>query len=61
MAAATKITGFIENRQSGVAHKQRKIKTMPEIMESLIGTMFVGYAGLPVLNKPCDLDRKSVV
>ncbi|KAM7215308.1 ankyrin [Rhypophila decipiens] len=34
--------------------KQRRTKTVPGIMESLLGTMFVGYSGLPVLNKPCD-------
>jgi len=34
--------------------KQRRIKTVPGIMESLLGTMFVGYSGLPVLNKPCN-------
>lgn len=34
--------------------KQRRKKTVPGIMESLLGTMFVGYSGMPILNKPCD-------
>lgn len=36
-------------------HGKRKARvTMPGAMESLLGKMFVGYTGLPVLNKPCD-------
>lgn len=36
-------------------HTKRKVKvTGPGIMESLLGKMFVGYTGLPVLNKNCD-------
>lgn len=27
---------------------------MPGVMKSLLGKMFVGYSGVPVLNKPCD-------
>jgi len=34
--------------------KQSKKMTVPGIMESLLGTMFVGYTGIPVLGKPCD-------
>ncbi len=36
-------------------HARRKSKvTVPGVMENLLGKMFVGYTGLPVLNKPCD-------
>lgn len=36
-------------------HAQRKAKmTMPGFAERLLGTMFVGYAGFPMLNAPCD-------
>lgn len=36
-------------------HAKRKLKmTVPGIMESLLGKMFVGYAGFPVINKLCD-------
>ncbi|WEW59246.1 hypothetical protein PRK78_004715 [Emydomyces testavorans] len=36
-------------------HAKRKAQvTMPGIMESLVGKMFVGYTGLPVRNKRCD-------
>lgn len=36
-------------------HAKRKLKlTAPGMMESVLGKMFVGYSGLPVLNKPCD-------
>lgn len=36
-------------------HTKQKLKvTMPGVMKSLLGKMFVGYSGVPVLNKPCD-------
>lgn len=36
-------------------HAKRKSKvTVPRVLESLLGKMFVGYSGFPVLNKPCD-------
>lgn len=36
-------------------HTSQKLKlTAPGMMESVLGKMFVGYSGLPVLNKPCD-------
>ncbi|CAG8954641.1 hypothetical protein HYFRA_00004561 [Hymenoscyphus fraxineus] len=36
-------------------HETRKRKvTPPGVMENLLGKMFVGYTGLPVLNNPCD-------
>lgn len=36
-------------------HAKRKLKlTVPGMMESVIGKMFFGYSGLPVLIKPCD-------
>lgn len=36
-------------------HTKRKFR-LPALgmMESMLGKMFVGYSGLPVLNKPCD-------
>lgn len=45
-------------------HAKRKLNlTAPGMMESVLGKMFVGYSGLPVLNKPCDFrgcrDRQS--
>lgn len=47
-----------------VCHTKRKVKmTLPAVMASLLGTMFVGYTGMPVVNKPCDFrgcrDRQS--
>ncbi|KAF2261005.1 ankyrin [Lojkania enalia] len=36
-------------------HVRRKLNvTVPGVMANILGKMFVGYAGLPVLNKPCD-------
>lgn len=36
-------------------HTNQKLKlTAPGMMESVLGKIFVGYSGLPVLNKPCD-------
>lgn len=36
-------------------HAKRELKlTTSGMMESVLGKMFVGYSGLPVLNKPCD-------
>ena len=36
-------------------HTKSNLKlTAPRMMESVLGKMFVGYSGLPVLNKPCD-------
>ena len=36
-------------------HVNQKLKlTAPGMMESVLGKMFVGYSGLPVLNKPCN-------
>jgi ankyrin repeat protein len=36
-------------------HTKRKLKlTAPGIMEGVLGRMFVGYSGLPLLNEPCD-------
>jgi len=36
-------------------HAKQKLKlTGPGMMESVLGKMFVGYSGLPVLNRPCD-------
>lgn len=36
-------------------HAKRKLRLRaPGMIESVIGKMFVGYSGLPVLNKPCD-------
>ena len=36
-------------------HLKRKFNlTAPGMMESVVGKMFMGYSGLPVLNKPCD-------
>ena len=36
-------------------HAKQKLKLIaPGMMESVLGKMFVGYSGLPVLNKPCD-------
>ncbi|GAB7365782.1 hypothetical protein MBLNU230_g7117t1 [Neophaeotheca triangularis] len=28
--------------------------SLPGVMESLVGKLFIGYTGFPVLNKPCD-------
>lgn len=36
-------------------HAKRKLKlTAPGLIENVLGRMFVGYSGLPVVNKPCD-------
>ena len=36
-------------------HAKRKLKlTAPGMMENMLGKMFVGYSGLPVLNRSCD-------
>ena len=36
-------------------HAKRKLKAKaPGMIESVLGRIFVGYSGLPVLNKPCD-------
>lgn len=36
-------------------HAQRKAKmTMTGFVERLLGAIFVGYAGFPILNAPCD-------
>ena len=36
-------------------HTKRKMKlTPPKIVENVIGRMFVGYSGLPLLKEPCD-------
>ncbi len=36
-------------------HTQQELNLRaPAVIESVIGKMFVGYSGLPVLNKPCD-------
>ncbi len=36
-------------------HEVRRLKLrMAGIVENVLGKMFVGYCGLPVLNKPCD-------
>lgn len=36
-------------------HEKRKANiAMPGFMQNLLGKMFVGYAGLPVLNSPCN-------
>ena len=36
-------------------HAKRELRlTAPGMMESVLGKMFVGYSGFPVLNKPCD-------
>lgn len=36
-------------------HAKRKVNvTTPKIMENVLGRLFVGYAGLPMLNNPCD-------
>lgn len=36
-------------------HAKRNLKlTTPGMMERVLGKMFVGYSGFPVLNKPCD-------
>lgn len=46
-------------------HAKRQLNlTAPGMMESVLGKLFVGYSGLPVLNKPCDFrgcrDRQNV-
>ena len=46
-------------------HVKKKVKmAVPGIMESLLGKMFIGYAGLPVFSKSCDFegcrDRQNV-
>jgi ankyrin repeat protein len=36
-------------------HKKSKMKlTAPGLMEGVLGRMFVGYSGLPLLKQPCD-------
>lgn len=36
-------------------HKKSKLKlTAPGLMEGVLGRMFVGYSGLPLLKQPCD-------
>ncbi|KAF1998176.1 hypothetical protein P154DRAFT_263763 [Amniculicola lignicola CBS 123094] len=36
-------------------HEKRKLKVrVPRMMESVVGKLFVGYAGLPIFNNPCD-------
>jgi hypothetical protein len=36
-------------------HTKRKVNVkVPGLVESVVGKLFVGYAGLPVLNNPCD-------
>ena len=38
-----------------VCHASQKLKlAAPGLMESVVGKLFVGYSGMPVLNKPCD-------
>ncbi|RAH66010.1 uncharacterized protein BO66DRAFT_192920 [Aspergillus aculeatinus CBS 121060] len=38
-----------------VCHRKQKARmTIPGVMESLFGKIFVGYTGLPVLKKRCD-------
>jgi hypothetical protein len=36
-------------------HSQRKSKT-PGFMDRMLGQLFVGYAGMPLLSQPCDTD-----
>lgn len=38
-----------------VCHRKSKMKlSAPGLMEGVLGRMFVGYAGLPLLKQPCD-------
>ena len=38
---------------SCVCHHKRHIQT-PQLLQNLIGSLFIGYSGLPMLTKPCD-------
>jgi hypothetical protein len=38
---------------SCVCHKEAKLRT-PKLLERLIGSLFIGYSGLPVLTKDCN-------
>lgn len=37
-------------------HKQTRVQT-PQMLQSVLGTLFVGYASLPVVTPPCDNER----
>ncbi|KAG8529065.1 uncharacterized protein KY384_005700 [Bacidia gigantensis] len=38
---------------SCICHHERRFRT-PQILENVIGSLFVGYSGLPKLTEPCD-------
>ena len=38
---------------SCVCHRKGSFKT-PEILQHVLGTLFIGYSGLPMFTKPCD-------